>query len=49
MPSYALYEPQGVIHPKGQISDMPWHIRQFSVLDNDGNLLHFGENTTKIM
>jgi catechol 2,3-dioxygenase-like lactoylglutathione lyase family enzyme len=44
---YALYKPQGVIHPNGALADMPWGMRQFSVLDNNGNLLHFGENTTE--
>lgn len=32
-----------VIHPNGDLEDKPWGMRQFSVLDNSGNLLHFGQ------
>ncbi|WP_316770581.1 VOC family protein [Pedobacter frigiditerrae] len=41
---YAEYEPQGIIHPNGQLKDMPWEMRQFSILDNNGNIIHFGED-----
>ncbi|MET3115155.1 catechol 2,3-dioxygenase-like lactoylglutathione lyase family enzyme [Pedobacter sp. CG_S7] len=44
---YALYEAQGVIHPNGALKTMPWERRQFSILDNNGNILHFGESTGK--
>ncbi len=40
---YAVYEPFGIIHPEGQLKDMPWKMRQFSILDNNGNILHFGQ------
>lgn len=40
---YARYEPEGVIHPEGSLTDMPWGMRQFSILDNNGNIIHFGE------
>jgi catechol 2,3-dioxygenase-like lactoylglutathione lyase family enzyme len=43
---YALYEPQGVIHPNGPLTTKPWGMREFSILDNNGNILHFGESTT---
>ena len=40
---YTQYEQQGVIHPNGKLTDMPWGMRQFSILDNNGNIIHFGE------
>lgn len=33
----------GVVHPNGHLTDQPWGIREFSVLDGDGNLIKFGE------
>jgi hypothetical protein len=33
-----------IIHPNGDLTDMPWGMRQFSILDNDGNIIHFGED-----
>jgi len=33
-----------VIHPNGSLEDKPWGVREFSVLDNDGNLIKFGQN-----
>jgi catechol 2,3-dioxygenase-like lactoylglutathione lyase family enzyme len=41
---YAQYEAQGVIHPNGKLKNMPWGMRQFSILDNNGNIIHFGED-----
>jgi uncharacterized glyoxalase superfamily protein PhnB len=35
---------KGIIHPNGDLTDMPWGMRQFSILDNDGNIIHFGED-----
>lgn len=32
------------IHPNGKLAEMPWRMRQFSILDNDGNLIHFGKS-----
>ncbi len=40
---YAEFEPLGVIHPDGALKEMPWHMKQFSILDNNGNIIHFGE------
>ena len=31
------------IHPAGTLEDKPWGMRQFSILDNNGNIIHFGE------
>lgn len=34
----------GVIHPNGRLEDKPWGVREFSILDADGNLLTFQQN-----
>lgn len=41
---YAEYEAQHLIHPNGKLKNMPWEMRQFSILDNNGNIIHFGED-----
>lgn len=44
-----LYEEMnaaGVVHPNGPLTDQPWGLREFSVLDGDGNLIKFGQRTT---
>ena len=41
---YAEYKANRLIHPHGDLKDMPWKRRQFSVLDNNGNIIHFGED-----
>ena len=41
-----LYEEMsasGVVHPNGPLRDQPWGIREFAVLDEDGNMINFGE------
>ena len=40
----AEYQPQGVVHPQGALEVKPWNMKQFSILDNNGNILHFGED-----
>ena len=40
---YAEYEPLGILHPDGALQEMPWGMKQFSVLDNNGNIIHIGE------
>lgn len=41
---FAEYSAHGIIHPNGTLKDMPWEMRQFSILDNNGNIIHFGED-----
>ena len=44
----ALYEEMqrsGVIHPNGELVDQPWGMREFAVVDGDGNLIWFAERT----
>ncbi len=42
---YAELSASGVVHPNGELTDQPWGIREFAVLDEDGNLIKFGERT----
>ena len=44
---FAEYKAQGVVHPNGTLKNMPWEMRQFSILDNNGNIIHFGEDISK--
>ena len=42
----ALYQElsvQKIIHPNGKLEDKPWGVREFAILDSDGNLIKFGE------
>lgn len=41
---FAEYDAMGVVHPNGRLDDMPWGMRQFSILDNNGNIIHFGQD-----
>jgi hypothetical protein len=41
---YAKYEPLGIVHPNGKLEEKPWKMKQFSILDNNGNIIHFGED-----
>ena len=40
---FKAYKSQGVVHPNGTLETKPWGMRQFSILDNNGNIIHFGE------
>lgn len=43
-----LYEEMtaaGVVHPNGPLTDQPWGLREFAVLDGDGNMIKFGQPT----
>ena len=33
-----------IIHPNGKLQEMEWGMKQFSILDNNGNIIHFGES-----
>lgn len=33
----------GVVHPNGPLTDQPWGLREFAVLDEDGNMIKFGQ------
>lgn len=34
----------GVVHPNGPLKVRPWGMREFAILDEDGNRLKFGES-----
>lgn len=40
---YQQYEPHSILHPHGKLATKPWGMRQFSIVDNSGNILHFGQ------
>jgi len=39
----ARYRETGVLHPNGALSDKPYGLREFAILDLDGNLITFFE------
>jgi DNA-binding transcriptional MerR regulator len=44
-----LYEQMkavGVVHPNGPLREQPWGMKEFAVLDGDGNLITFGERVS---
>jgi uncharacterized glyoxalase superfamily protein PhnB len=40
---YEEYQTQGIIHPNGALSTKPWGLREFTVLDPNGNCVVFAE------
>lgn len=40
---YAEMSAAGVVHPNGPLREQPWGMKEFAVLDDDGNLITFGE------
>lgn len=32
-----------IVHPEGKLENKAWNMRQFSILDNSGNIIHFGQ------
>ncbi|MEO7177074.1 MAG: VOC family protein [Saprospiraceae bacterium] len=40
---YLEFAVQELVHPDGHLEDKPWGMREFAVLDDNGNLLRFGE------
>ncbi len=40
---YRALQPLGIVHPNGQIEDMPWGTREFGITDPDNNLITFFE------
>ncbi len=45
---YEEYRQQGVIHPNGRLTNQPWGDSDFSVLDQDNNLITFFEPTADL-
>jgi hypothetical protein len=44
-PLYEEYKARGVIHPNGHLEKKFYGMHEFAVVDNNGNLLRFGERT----
>jgi len=44
---YAEMKAAGVVHPNGSLTDQPWGMRKFAILDEDGNMIKFGEPLKK--
>jgi DNA-binding transcriptional MerR regulator len=44
---YAEMVEAGVVHPNGPLREQPWGMKEFSVLDGDGNLIKFGERVVQ--
>lgn len=40
---YAEYQAASVIHPNGPLEDKPYGVREFTVLDLNGNAIRFAE------
>ncbi len=40
---HAEMRASGVVHPNGPLTDQPWGLREFAVLDGDGNMIKFAQ------
>jgi len=40
---YEEYKRLDLIHPNGVLKMMPWGLRQFAVVDNNGNIFYFAD------
>ena len=38
---FRVYGAEGVVHPNGPLADKPYGLREFAILDLDGNLITF--------
>ena len=38
---YAHCNERGIVHPNGHVGDQPWGVREFGIVDLDGNLVTF--------
>lgn len=41
---YSEYKALEIIHPNGKLEYKPWNLKQFSILDNSGNIINFGQH-----
>jgi catechol 2,3-dioxygenase-like lactoylglutathione lyase family enzyme len=42
---YVKLSALNIIHPNGKLSSKTWGMREFCILDNNGNLIRFGEDS----
>jgi hypothetical protein len=40
---YTRYSAKGLIGLTGKLTDKPWGLREFTIIDNNHNLIRFGE------
>lgn len=40
---YGSFSIKELVEPKRKLQDMPWGTREFSVVDNNGNVIRFGQ------
>jgi hypothetical protein len=45
---YEECEELNIVHPNGRLEQKPWGLKQFSILDNSGNIIHFGQHPEKV-
>ena len=45
---YTEYKSAGVVHPGNELQDRAWKMKEFSILDNNGNLIHFGQDISGV-
>jgi hypothetical protein len=43
---YAKLSVLDIIHPNGKLEERSWGMKEFSVTDNNGNVLRFGEDAS---
>ena len=41
---YTKMKNAGVFHSNGPLKIQPWGVREFAILDEDGNMIKFGQN-----
>ncbi len=41
---YAEMSAAGIVHPRGPLTDQPWGLREFAVIDGDGNMIKFAQS-----
>ncbi|UAY51495.1 bleomycin resistance protein [Ferruginibacter albus] len=40
---YASFSIKEILHPERMLQDTPWGTREFSIVDNNGNVIRFGQ------
>ena len=45
---YKDYYSKGIMHEYVKLEVKPWRMKQFSVIDNSGNIIHFGQDVTSV-
>ena len=40
---YGCFSGKEIINPDRRLEDKPWGTREFSIIDNNGNIIRFGQ------